>query len=322
MSLPRTITSSVPPTRFRPGLNPTTLRWGLAVAALAAAGPLAAQSKKVAEWETACDAGQARECHELARAHLRGRERLARDGNEAARYFGKACELGEAQACQELGEALITGAEGIPLDTAAAMGALAQACDLDPTGRSGRTLGLLGGRNRCQAITELFRRRAPATREDSVTAKRVASRACDRARIEVACVLLDAGWRAFPDSTALPDSVKREIAAAIERARQDSIRRVADSLQRVADSTAAEARARQEADAARARAGAQRTRPDPRDERRRGTLKANCDAGSAGSCSTLADWVRRGRGGPRNPAEAEALSRRACELDPRYCPRR
>ena len=303
-----------------PAPTSRSLQFGLATVAVLllvlGVGPAVAQSKKAGEWTTRCDEGGAKECFELARAHLRGKEQLARDANEAARFYGRACELGLAEACQEYGEALLIAAEGIALDTAHAMAVLGRACELEPQGKSGKALGLVGGRNRCQGVTELYRQRPPENREDSVAAKRVANAACTEARIETACVLLDAGWRAFPDSVALPDSVKRALVA--EAARLDSIR-VADSLQRVKDSVAAAEKARRE-EAARARAAAPtQARPSRRDVLRRGTLKGGCDAGDAVSCATLADWLREGRGGPPDPEQAAAARKRACELDRKYC---
>jgi TPR repeat protein len=285
---------------------------------LVALGAAPAQSKKADEWSAACEQGQARDCHELARAHLRGRERLARDANEAARFYQRACELGAAAACQEYGEALLVGAEGLALDSAMAADVLGRGCELEPAGKSGGTIGI-GGRNRCQSIIELYRQGPPRSREDSVTAKRVTVEACNRAKNQVACVLLDAGWRAFPDSIPLPDAVKQAIAEeAARRARLDSIR-VADSVRRVQDSIAAVVRARQREDSLRRAADLERSRTSQRDALRRGTLKANCDAGDAQSCATLADWMQRGRGGPVDPAGAQALRKRACELDPRFC---
>jgi TPR repeat protein len=276
-----------------------------------------AQSKKAGEWSVACEQGQAKDCYELAKAHIRGKERLTRDANQAARFYQRACELGSAAACQEYGEALLAGLEGLALDSTMALPVLGRGCELDPQGKSGGTIGI-GGRNRCQSIIELYRQAPPGSRGDSVTAKRVTTEACQRARNEVACVLLDAGWRAFPDSLALPDSVKRAIAEEAARlARMDSIR-VADSARRVQDSIAAVVRARQQEEEAR-RAAAARSRPNQRDVMRRGTLKASCDAGDAQSCATLADWMQRGRGGAADPAGAQALRQRACQLDRKFC---
>ncbi len=279
---------------------------------------LAAQSSKATKWLSGCENGKGEDCFDLAKAYLKGKERLAIDPVLAARYYARACEFQRAVACQEYGEALLSGADGIVRDSSAALAPLARACELDPGGKSGRSAGVLGGRNRCQALVELFRRRLPDSREDSVLAKRVITKGCREARIEAACVLLDAGWRSFPDSVALPDSVKRLRAeAAARQARLDSVR-VAASVRRILDSAAAE-RARRAAPPRPSTRLPQRPAVVNRDSIRRVTLKGGCGAGNAASCAQLADLFRTGRGGPANPTQAAALAARACQLDRKFC---
>lgn len=262
----------------------------------------------------------AQDCFELAKAHLEGKERLTKNAEQAAALFRRACELDLPDACQEYGEALLVGDAGIALDTAAAMEMLHLACWKHPEGKAGRAIGLFGGRKRCDAIVGLYAAMPPATREDSVNAKPMMMRACQRGKIDAACELMLGAWAAFPDSVPLPDSVKRAIAEEqqrrlrLEQARQDSIRRVEDSVRQEEERRHREVRERQRDEERRA---ATRTAADAR---LRVSRDRSCKAGDGASCLELARMFEAGRGGPVDRREAAALRRRACELDPKLCP--
>ena len=275
--------------------------------------PAAAQSRKAQEWQAACKGGSGKDCYEYARALIKGKEQLNRDSVEARKVMGLACDQAWPVACQELGETLL---ELSPPDSASALIRLGQGCDLDPTGRSGQTAGLIGGRRRCQGATDLLIRRSPVTRPDSVLAKRVTKSACEKGRIESACVLLAGGWQRFPDSIPLPDSLKQVLAAAVDRKRLADSARVADSVRSAREAS---------------RPNTASPGPDPRKKTDkpasprpdqvalRGSMKAGCDAGDAGSCVRLAGMMRRGDGGARDPEKAKVLETRACELDSKTC---
>jgi TPR repeat protein len=296
--------------RRRPFLLSCVLVGLFLLSVLPAPAQLFAQSQKAAGWRDACDKGSTRDCVELAKGHLQAKEGLNRDPTEAARRYARACELGAAAACQEYGEMLLAGTSGISIDSAAALDMLTRACDLDPDGKSGGTVGI-GGRNRCQGAVDIYLRRDPLTRADSVRAKRILKLAS--ARNEQARGLLR-GWRNFPDSLAWPDSTKRRLKEEEEaaQARVDSMR--TDSLRR-ADSVAKRQRERVEEAATRIERSADRRR----NSLLRGTYRRGCDAGDAKSCDDLADLYSRGLGGPANPAQADTLRARACQLDPKYC---
>ena len=113
---------------FRPGITVVltlALSWG------AGASEMAGQSPKVIGWRDGCEKAQSKDCFELAKAFLKGRELLSRDPAEAARHYAKACELGRAEACQEYGEKLLLG-EGVARDSATALTVLARGCELEP----------------------------------------------------------------------------------------------------------------------------------------------------------------------------------------------
>jgi len=282
---------------------------------------LPAQSRKAQAWLAGCEQGVARDCHELAKGYRTAKEGLQPDRPKAVRYYVKACELGLAAACQELGEGLVLeGRESLGSDSVMALEVLGRGCELEPDGKAGRTAGLVGGRGRCQGAVSLYQQMHPRTRPDSVTAKRVLRTACQRAQDKAACIMLSAGWASFPDSVALPDSVKRILAEAEAR---ETARRDADRLRdsaRVADSVAqAEAeRARQEAARVKdAKKGEGRT--STRQAALRRTLRAACDADDAKACADLALMLERGQGGPSDRTQAASLRQKACSIDSAFC---
>lgn len=287
------------------------------------AGPpsVSAQSPKAAAWLVACDQGAARDCYELGKGYRGAKEGLQSDRPKAVRYYAKACEFGLAAACQELGEALVVqGTEALGPDSLLALAVLGRGCELEPQGKAGRTAGLVGGRGRCQGVIALYQKIHPRTRADSVTAKRIVRMACERADDKAACVMLAAGWASFPDSVAVPDSIKKLLAEAEARDRdQRESARVRDSA-RLADSLVQADRERAQ-QAAKLKAAV--TKVDGKASARlmalRRTLRAACDAGEAKACADLAEMFDRGRGGAQDRAQAATFRQKACSIDPGFC---
>ena len=294
---------------------------GLGACFLVKPPSLSAQSQKAQAWLAACNQGTARDCYDLARGYRAAKEGLQRDRDKAVLYYHRACDQGLAAACQELGEALVLAREeGLGPDSAGALEVLGRACELEPEGKAGRTAGLLGGRGRCQGVIALYQQIHPRTRVDSVAAKRIVRNACQRAQDKAACIMLSAGWSSFPDSVALPDSIKRALADALahDLARRDSTR-VGDST-RLADSLAQAERDRVKQEA-RVTAATRRVNGKASDRlvALRRTLRAGCDAGEAKACADLADMLEKGRGGPQDRTQAAAVRRKACAIEPGFC---
>ena len=166
----------------------------------------------------------------------------------------------------------------------------------------------------------MYQRIHPRTRVDSVTAKRIVRMACERADDKAACVMLSAGWASFPDSVAVPDSIKRLLAEAEahDRDRRESAR-VRDST-RLADSLAQAGRERGQQEA---KLRAAVTKVDGKASARlvalRRTLRGACDAGEAKACADLAEMLDRGRGGSQDRTQAVAFRQKACSIDPTFC---
>ena len=282
---------------------------------------VSAQSPKAAAWLVACDQGAARDCYDLGKGYRGAKEGLQSDHPKAVRYYSKACDLGLAAACQELGEALVVpGTEALGPDSLMALAVLGRGCELEPQGKAGRTAGLVGGRGRCQGVIALYQKIHPRTRADSVTAKRIVRMACDRADDKAACVMLSAGWASFPDSVAVPDSIKKLLAEAEARDwDQRESARVRDST-RLADSLAQADRERaQQGAKLKAAVGKVDGKASARLVALRRTLRGACDAGEAKACADLAEMLDRGRGGPQDRAQAATFRHKACSIDPGFC---
>jgi TPR repeat protein len=88
----------------------------------------------------ACEQGNHRACVRLGIQYLKGRDGVAQDFAQAAKYLGKACEGKIWQACKGLGD-LYRDGKGVPKDEPKSFALFKSGCDNDDT-LSCRALGL------------------------------------------------------------------------------------------------------------------------------------------------------------------------------------